>query len=131
MTERSLTVIRRPVSRENVPGTATSPSSTATRVISPSMGARSTLSPARAGGEPRLGPGHRGLERGRVNPQEQIALLHEVAFPHAKLDDPPRDIGAHVHLGHRLDLPAGRNGGDEGPRRGCFETHFDALVTAA
>jgi hypothetical protein len=38
ITERSATVIRRPVSREKVPGTATSPSSTASRTTRPAMG---------------------------------------------------------------------------------------------
>ncbi len=43
ITLRSEMVMSSPVSRENVPGTATSPSSTASRVTSPSIGARSTV----------------------------------------------------------------------------------------
>jgi hypothetical protein len=39
ITPRSATVMSRPVSRENVPGTATSPSSTARRVTRPEIGA--------------------------------------------------------------------------------------------
>ena len=57
MTERSETVSSRPVSREKVPGTATSPSSTASRVMRPAIGAvivvllswsRASCTPARA-----------------------------------------------------------------------------------
>ena len=43
MTERSATVMSRPVSLEKVPGTATSPSSTASRVTRPEMGETSRV----------------------------------------------------------------------------------------
>ena len=60
-----------------------------------------------------LAPAHHRLVLRRVDLEQELALLHQVALLHRDLDDAAGDVGADVHLGLGLDLAAGGDGGDQ------------------
>src|SRR5438034_4061860 len=60
----------------------------------------------------------------RVDLDQELALLHEVAFAHRDLRDASRDVGRDVHLLLGLDLAARGHGGDEVAPARSLEPHF-------
>jgi len=60
-------------------------------------------------GEEPLQPLDGRLVLGRVDLDQELTPLDQIAFLDAKLDDPPGDVGADVDLGLGLDLPARRD----------------------
>ena len=61
---------------------------------------------------------------------EQLALGHHLSLLDGELDDAPGDVGAHVDLGVRLDLPAGGDRRDEVASLHGLDAHLDTLGAA-
>src|SRR5881628_1333200 len=83
----------------------------------------------------RLRRGHRGrgllqvrLVDCRVDLDQELALLHQVAFAHCDLRDASRDVRRHVDLLFGLDLAARGHGGDEIASARGLEPHLLAAV---
>jgi hypothetical protein len=83
------------------------------------------------GGQHGLAAGDRGLERRRIDADQQIPALDPVALLDPQIDDPARNVGADVHLGLWFDLAAGRHGGHQVPSLDRLEPHLDARVPAS
>src|SRR5207244_7300367 len=64
----------------------------------------------------------------RVDLEEELALLDQIAFAHGNPRDAARDVGADVHLLLGLNLPAGGDRRDEVAPAHGLEAHLDALV---
>src|SRR5690606_8699375 len=52
---------------------------------------------------------HGGLVLGRVDPQQDLPALDDIALLHVQLDDAPHDVRLHVHRAVRADPAAARD----------------------
>src|SRR6185503_5813346 len=73
-------------------------------------------------------PVHGALELDRIDLHQELPLSDGVAFLHRDLQDAAGDIGRDVDRFLRVDLAAGRDGGDQVSMRNGIHTDLDRLV---